>query len=209
MRVILSYLQTDLGLTIADQAERSGLSYKTLRRWLAGGRVSPACGSRYLSWALGAACDLLRHDSADRSSASIPRGCRIYSAVVGDAGAWSWLLIVLDGRQLHRADSGTSAVRDLAALTEELHQRAASWCAPLRELDRRAPRLGRSADHLDRRWWAAQMRLQAAHVGLVLAQGLASQGALTGDDQARSLRDYERALADMAEVGAALRGDEP
>lgn len=208
MRDIIEYIQTDLGLPLTVQAERSGLSRNTLGRWLS--KESEPSGDRlsaYLTWALGAVCDPLHHDSGDGACASIPRGVRLYSAVVGEAGAWRWLLIALDGRQLHRYQSGTSAVPSLAALREQLVQLASSWCAPLRAADRPAPRVA-SASSVDRRYWSAQSALQAAQIRLWLAQGLAARGDLTEEEQAASLAELQRALAEVAAVGAELRGAE-
>ena len=132
INTITRYLSRSLRLPLCAQAWRSGLCERTLRRWLRS-KTSPTfeLQQRYLEWALGAACDPLRHDTADSPCASIARGYRLYWAVVGDCGGWSWLLVVLDGRELWRCASGESMAPTLDDLRYELLSLAAAWLVDL------------------------------------------------------------------------------
>lgn len=207
MREVVTYLQ-DLGHSIPAQAEACGLGERTLRRWVAQ-RSSPSsdCARQYLAWVTGGVLDLLRHDNLTGAQASIPRGVRLYSHASGVSGAWRALLVVLNGRDLWRCAVIDSAVPSIPVLQEQLVQLAATWTAPLRELDKRAPRLRPDeSGSADRDWWSAQLHLQTAQVGVYLASGLALQGALTEDAHRKTIRDLERALEAMAQAGRKLQG---
>ncbi len=132
VKTISTYLSRSLRLPLCVQASRACLCERTLRRWVRS-LTAPSSDlfARYLSWVLGAACDPLRHDTADSPCASILRGYRLYWSVVGGPRDWAWLLLVLDGKELWRCSSGHSSASSLDVLRLELLSLVAFWLVEL------------------------------------------------------------------------------
>lgn len=211
MREIVTYIQLELGISLCAQSDRSGVGYNTLRRWASG--ESTPTGQRaaqYLTWALGAVCDPLAYDSGDCLAASIPRGYRVYSAVVGEPGAWRWLVVVRDGLQLHRYQIGDSSVPSLVVLREQLLQLVSSWCLPPRASDEPpAPRVRGGGLHA--RYWSASGEVTAATIRLLIMGDLARRGDLDPaslEEAAEQIRDRFDQLNDAAGELLAAQGDE-
>lgn len=216
---LTTYLRRTIGLSLCEQARAAGLCDRTVRRWARGCRAQPDALAAYLRWLTseGGVAARLDQDSAGRRSSSMARGLRPYVVAAREGGFWSFVVLLLDGRQLVLCRDGVAdeAVQTYEDLRSGLLRAAQEWADELysdddltaEDMQMTREKTQKVITHprgLRARYETSTAELTSATIRVLMLADVARRGELEESRMSEAVRALDDAAAELNAAAARL-----